>query len=220
MLLAKIKEKLFNRRNKVEVEDVEVNGEIPASIKALIEGVITPLLGTSFKAGIYYYNSETGKFECGERVPEDYTGMSYYIGDDLFEFNYFENGSIVSTTSIGGAEIQTPNLNADNINFASLTHSFNELDPALKAIIDDALADAVAQGVACTHTQWGAIKVLLNKSLYFNYDNVSMIKVCQGIEEDYEFFGFGGAIYPAYGHGINIYYSLVDNLLYIETSRV
>ena len=88
MLLAKIKEKLFNRRNKVEVEDVEVKGEIPASIKALIES----LSGTSIKEGYFIFNDITHTYEWVEAMPEDYNGVYLYFSGDSTEM--FEVGSV------------------------------------------------------------------------------------------------------------------------------
>lgn len=111
MLLAKIKEKLFNRRNKVEIEDVEVNGEIPASIKALIESI------SSLKYGYYYYafDGRNDKLvyagQQGELIPEDYNGIAYEFLDDGLYISIFDNGEEIKSLWLNPEGIEVSDAN-------------------------------------------------------------------------------------------------------------
>lgn len=178
MLLAKIKEKLLNRRNKVEIEDVEIKGDIPASIKALIES-----LG-GLKYGYYIVKYDPDRLEfAGENLPEDYTGVAFAFLDDGFYIFVLENGNEHYSCWLGvnGLEFYGIDGNvtygtygASKLNFASLTHSFSELDPTLVQIIENAIDTGTE--VACNLQQWKTIRELLDKSLYIKYNGISMIK--------------------------------------------
>ena len=153
-----------------------------AEILALVSAFITPLLGSSLKQGDYIINASTGKYEWVEDVPEDYTGANFFIDDlRIGIFNY-----------VDGEEVDNITLDIINgvnkLNFAQLTHSFNELDPTLKALCES----AVNNEVACTQEQWNVIKALLDKSLYFNYNGVNMIKSLFDGIENYSFGSMGG----------------------------
>ena len=92
-----------------------------------------------------------------------------------------------------------------------LTHSFNELDATLKAIVESAIEDGGTSGVACTQAQWNAIKSLLDKSLYLNHEGWSMIKtLTNGIDE--YMFGVQGT---SLGATIQIMYDSNDAELYV-----
>lgn len=74
MLKANIRDVLLNRRNKVEVEDMEVKGEIPASVLKLIQEN-----GIAFDK-FYIFIDE--KPQIVEDIPNDYSGLSFYFGSD------------------------------------------------------------------------------------------------------------------------------------------
>lgn len=212
MLLAKIKEKLFNRKNKVEIEDVEVNGEIPASIKALIES----LSGTSLKVGNYKMNTETEKVEWVEELPEDFTGDLLWVGDDdSIGIEHYENGDITISSYMYAGELIVPTLKANNIDFSLLTHSFNELDPTLKALCESSITDKEAK--PCTQAQWDTIKSLVDKSLYFNYSGINMIKSSFDGISSYRF----GNDYPQTQDGqvLTFYYNESDETLEVYFER-
>lgn len=208
MLLAKVLDKLFNRRNTFEIESLE--GDIPASIKEQIITLITPLIGTSLKAGSYIFNSESGMLEYVEVLPEDYTGILYCFGDDMLDFEFFNDGIYTSSSSIGFGGISTPMLYAEEINFVQLTHSFNELDPTLKALCESAINAQTP--VSCTQQQWNTIKKLLDKSLYFNYNGISMIK---SIVDGIDMYSFGGCSGTNFGFKITFQH-FPDDTLYIS----
>lgn len=222
MLLAKIRDVLLNRRNKVEVDDVEVKGEIPASIKSLIQSIAGELDGTSFKLGGYYIlKEETNKLDWVEELPEDFSGTTFNFEQGQINFfNYFE-GQQISSSYITSYELefydeQTEEeviygtTGAPKLNFEALTHSFNELDPTLKQIVEDAIDDGDQDGVACSEAQWSVIKSLLEKSLYLNYGNWSMIK---GTTDGFTTYTFGIKSI-AYGAQLSINYNVADKLLF------
>jgi hypothetical protein len=95
------------------------------------------------------------------------------------------------------------------------THSFDELSPALKQIVEDAIADAWDNGIACTQQQWSNIKALFDKSLYLNYYGVSMIKTIDGMS-DYVF-GNGSSVS---GYYLTFLYDSNTNLLYAKYEEV
>ena len=102
------------------------------------------------------------------------------------------------------------------LNFALLTHSFNELDATLKQIVDDAIDDAWTDGVACSQEQWTSIKALLDDSLYLSYGDWSMIKNAVGINgRGYRFGCTSNAIGGPY---LNIKWE--NNLLFAQQGEL
>ena len=67
----------------------------------------------------------------------------------------------------------------------AFAHSFDDLDPTLKALCETAIGSRKPQ--PCTQEQWNTIKALLDKSLYFYYDGYTMIKTGGGYPEIYSF---------------------------------
>lgn len=99
MLKAKIKEKLLNRRNEVDIDEIrDSNGKIID-----LEGLIN---NPEIKGGYYIYDDENLKwvFYDSESLPVDYTGyfilLEPSIGDSI-EFGYADEGDIVNKTAIG-----------------------------------------------------------------------------------------------------------------------
>lgn len=134
-----------------------------------------------FQIGKYYlYDGVNTKVV--DLVPEDYTGIAFEFSDEGLYIIYFEEGqensyAYIATNSIAfgtsAGEVSYGMDGASRLNFANLTHSFNELDETLQQIIEDAISTGTA---SCTQAQWNVIKALLDKSLYLNYDGTSMIK--------------------------------------------
>ena len=159
-----------------------------------LPGMISEGSGSSLKVGNYIYN-EDNKLVYTEDFPEDYTGILYYFGDDYFSITYYENGVPI------GDEVSLTLDGVNKIQFSALTHSFNELDETLQGIIDSAISTGEAQH--CTQAQWNAIKELLDKSLYINYEGYSMIKsVSDGIG-NYVFGGPANTAFAGY-HSLEI----------------
>lgn len=163
-----------------------LNGHIPnEKFKELIES----LSDNTIKSGYYIWNNSTENLINVEEIPNDYTGFSLLIAYDndsiiigSYEAGLLTNSVIMDADAIHifNVEGQSCSLTKDGvskINFASLTHSFNELDPTLKQIVLDAINDDNTDGVACSEAQWSAIKSLLDKLLYLNYGPWSLIKV-------------------------------------------
>lgn len=165
----------------------------------------------NIKLGTYILSGETLKWV--EEFPSDYSGTAYSFGDDgLYIENYadgsFENSIFIAS---GSAEVSSADGSyayynvdgANKLNFAELTHSLAELDSTLRQLVEDAIDDS-SQGVACTQAQWDVIKALLDKSLYFNYENVSMIKTFTNGINMYTFGGLsytGESVYTEYTLG-------------------
>ena len=99
---------------------------------------------------------------------------------------------------------------------ASLTHSFNELDDTLKALVESAIE--TGQGVACTEPQWNSIKLLLNKSLYFNYGGISMIKTYSDGMYNYVF--GGNDLANSNGYTLSVQYDVTDNLINVVFAEI
>lgn len=213
-----------NITNTITVDEVKgiakkENEELPESVKTIIKELIESLGGTSLKDGSYLYNYDLGKFVCFEEVPEDYTGLAIEFFDDGFYVSYYDNGvnTLYSYLSTIGISVNDENSNTnitpngvDKLDFASLTHSFNELDPTIKQIVEDAIADADTNGVACTQAQWNEIKSLLDKSLYLQYGSYSLIKSYFNGIDKYVFGEYGGD-----DSGFKFSILWTENLLYI-----
>lgn len=116
-----------------------------------------------------------------------------------------------------GEELESLKYGVDKVNpsaLVGLTHSFNELDPALKAIVDAAIS--TREEVACTQSQWDAIKVLLDKSLYINFNGYSLIKsYFNGINE-YHF----GTLAANHGEAVYLYFDTNRGMLTAEMDEV
>lgn len=163
-----------------------------------LPGMISEGSGGSLKVGEYIFNQENYKFEWVEELPDDYGGATIDFEDDGIYLENYVDGNLESSITIyaAGMVISTPDddivfdrSGANKLNFSQLTHSFNELDPTLKALCESAVNNGE---VACTQEQWNVIKALLDKSLYFNYNGVNMIKsLFDGIEK-YSFGSMGG----------------------------
>lgn len=125
-----------------------------------------------------------------------------WIFDKLFNRKIEGKSSLDNVIDENGAiKVQPQALNG-------LTHSLNELDATLKQIVDDAIADAGQNGVACTQEQWNGIKQLLNKSLYLSYEGISMIKC---VDDGFTYiFGYTA---ENYGYRLEVYYEETENLL-------
>lgn len=145
---------------------------------------VSALLPENLKYGHYIYDGDE-TFKWVEEIPSDYNGIAFdFLDDGLYVLGY-SNGSSVYDTYISTSGISVNHDGesasfdfdgADKINFASLTHSLAELDSTLRQLVEDAVADNFGDGVSCTQAQWNVIKALLDKSLYFNYGGVSLIK--------------------------------------------
>lgn len=195
-----------------------LNGHIPnEKFKELIES----LGGISLKAGYYIWKDTT--LVNVEELPEDYNGFCIEINydNDAIFLAMVENQAFTSHTMIDPSAItfsydgeycNVTKKGVDKLDFTQLTHSFNELDPTLKQIVDDAITDGATDGVACSEAQWSAIKSLLDKSLYLSYDGYSLIKTWfDGI--NYYTFGYLGDVQ---GSSLEISYNDTDALLYIK----
>lgn len=94
MLFAKIKEKLLNRRNDIEISEIK---DSKGNVIDLEELVNNP----SIIVGYYIYNSEKEKFQLVDDIPEDYSGYVITIGDDGFMTTaYYENGTLSNQSSM------------------------------------------------------------------------------------------------------------------------
>lgn len=197
----------------VDISEITAKGDIPASIKELIES----LGGIQFNK---YYIFDNG-VKVVETVPEDYNGVVWFFEfidewDMTLSIFTYENGKELYCTVIGDSGIDNGDAaftrhGVNKLNFAELTHSFTELDPTLKQIVDDAIA-AGGDGVACTQEQWNAIKSLLDKSLYLNYNDYSMIKSI--VILDQYTFGVDCNDTLELASCLRIYYDANNNLLY------
>lgn len=112
--------------------------------------------------------------------------------------------AVTGNAAIGGDLAVNGSLNITN-----LTHSFNELDSTLKTLVESAIT-AASTGVSCTQPQWDAIKTLLDKSLYLNYNGYSMIKACINLD----FYLFGSQM-TGYGSSLMISYDEDNSKLYV-----
>ena len=136
------------------------------------------------------------------------------VDSTLFIINIYTTESGIETSE------STP-FKIGEISFVQNTHSLNELDEMLKDIVEDAIADNGQNGVACTQAQWNAIKVLLDKSLYLNYEGTSLMKTAMGLNTYH--FGFGSHAPDSCFAGIEsvaIVYSEEDSLLFATASEV
>lgn len=159
---------VYNSTDVVSFSPEEVEG-----VKELLRGKI--------KSGMYFLDEYGNDFVRKEEVPEGYTGSSITIGDDGIHYiKNFNNGQIVDTLELSpyGVDKVTPQA------LVGLTHSFNELNPTLKAIVNDAISNGSA---TCSLQQWTAIKNLLDISLYFNYSGYSLLKTATDGLHDYVF---------------------------------
>ena len=180
------------------------------------------------KYGYYYflYNPDRivyGGVE-GELIPEDYNGVCFEFLDDAFYIARYVDGEEVAYVMIGGDHINIWNEDnqgwnitvngVEKLNFARLTHSFNELDPTLKAIIDNTIS--TQEPVPCTQAQWNVIKALLDKALYINYNGFSMIKATSDNIQNYYFGSLGALV----GASLDITYDDVNNTLNVEYNDI
>jgi len=172
--------------------------------------------------GSYIYKDTPEEhFEFVEEIPADYSGLTYSFDTDGLYIEYYEDGTQVNYVYISPNSItiytegNSVSIEGNGINkvqpsaLVGLTHSFNELDPTLKQIVDDSLDTGTS--VACTQTQWDNIKQLLDKSLYLNYDGYLMIKNVSEINH-YIFGCYGGN----YGFTIEMFYDLTNNTLEVK----
>ncbi len=152
----------------------------------------------------YYVNNGYNKLiYIGEdEVPQDYQGIAYDFEPDGLYIEYYENGDFVNNTYYGydGASEVRPSA------LDGLTHSFDELDSTLKAIVDDAIDGG---STSCTEQQWNTIKQLLDKTLYLSYEGLSLIKGASNGIDTY-MFGCRGA---NYGYTFEIYYDVPSTTL-------
>lgn len=214
----------------VDISELTANGECPDAIKELIES----LGGTTLREGDYIYDADKDSFVWVAEIPEDYVGTFIMFSNDsseIFEVGFVDENSNYKylTLTLSGIEIYNDiteeqviySINgASKLNFSQLTHSFNELDPTLKALCKSAIL-AGSTGVACTQAQWNVIKSLLDKSLYFNYEGTSMIKTYStGIGT----YAFGGVslVEGQVDHGFSLYfyYNADDEVLQIIYSEL
>lgn len=88
MLFAKIKEKLLNRRNDIEISEIKDSKGNVIDLEELVNnpGIIV---------GYYIYNSEKDKLQHVDDIPEEYDGIVYYFGDDYFSIAIYENGNLI-----------------------------------------------------------------------------------------------------------------------------
>lgn len=178
--------------------------------------------------GRYIYKSEPDRFEfIGDiPVPDDYSGLVYTFYEDGLSITQYNEGTQESdlyltsngiTVSYNEVQAGISSDGTDKINpqaLVGLTHSFNELDPALKAIVDAAIS--TREEVACTQSQWDAIKVLLDKSLYINFNGYSLIKsYFNGINE-YHF----GTLAANHGEAVYLYFDTNRGMLTAEMDEV
>lgn len=158
------------------------------------------------KTGTYIVDD--GDFIWVEDIPSNYSGHCIIIGDDgIMYLSTYTDGELtfeLEFSSSGVSKVYPSVL-------VGLTHSFNELDQALQDLVNDAIAEA-GNGVVCTQVQWNAIKELLDKSLYLNYNGNSMIKCTSDGLYTYVF----GDIAVNYGYRIEIYYDITNTRLFME----
>lgn len=177
--MAKLNDKLYNRTivGKLVLED----GDELNPVKKLLGSVIK-------MGGSYIVNEESYNYEYVTEVPSDYTGLALNFDTDGIYIYYYNNGNIVQECWCKNSGITIEDYDtgedvdysvdgASKLNFVSLTHSFDEIAPTIKQIVEDAIDDGGNNGVACTQAQWNVIKALLDKSLYLNYAGYNMIKV-------------------------------------------
>lgn len=212
--MAKLYDKLMNRviKGKLTIESGDDVGE---------------LVPENIKPALYISSDGEEDFKMVDDFPSDFTGyyLDLRVGDsDTIRFGSYENGEEVEhiglapfgfdvTQGDGGAYYGSNG--ASKLNYSQLTHSLAELDSTLTQIVQDAIDDAWADGVSCTQEQWNTIKALLDKSLYFNYNGVTLIK---SFTDDNHEYGFG-VTHSQAGYSLDFYYS-DDNLLYAKYDEI
>jgi len=100
----------------------------------------------------------------------------------------------------------------------AFTHSFDELDPEIKAICESAI-NSEGAGVLCTEETWNDIKSLLDKSLYFEYEHNVLIKIYEYHSVDTTQYKFG-ILGDAFGLSLEFNYNSDESWLKINLSEV
>ena len=129
--------------------------------------------------------------------------------DDFNVYTYHFSDLKLNANKINGTRDRIlkfdQNGNGEAVDFFSaFTHSLAELDETLRDIIQDSIADSEAK--PCTPAQWNTIKSLLDKSLYFNYDGVSYIRLSADGINSYLFGAFLVSSGSLSGSSLNFYY--------------
>jgi len=158
-------------------------------------------------AGLLVYDKEDDVINSAKQI---------IIGDVNVQYAYIDDGEIGVGDEYGETIISPRGISKVMPEaLAHLTHSFDELDPTLKKIVDDAIQDGETNGVACTTTQWNKINELLDTSLYIEYNGNSMIKSLVSLN-DFTFGIYNNEI----GNLLRIHYDFVEHLLYAKHSEV
>lgn len=171
--------------------------QIEKMAEAIAESVVKNLPSGIIKYGNYIYDDrDVETFKWVEEIPSDYSGIVFQFLDDGLYVTSYVNGVFNSNVYIAsnGITVESNSKSAlftadgaSKLDFPRFTHSLAELDETLRRLVEDAIADDGTDGVSCTQVQWDAIRSLLDKSLYFNYNGYSMIKSCS----DETTFNFG-----------------------------
>lgn len=143
-------------------------------------------------------------FEEGHYQSEIFT----YDFINLLNFGQSEKGKLLVVDDDG--QTTTEDL------FTAFTHSLAELDATLRGIVESSITDGEAK--PCTQAQWGAIKALLDKSLYFNYTGQSLIKSVSDGVENYVF--SGSDLNNQHGASLYFYYNVPDSELTVQFTEI